>query len=83
MYLEWIDAASPADDISWWSEKEIIDWSAKFDSHIKSVGWIIQENKKFIILASEYDQANDCYAHPLRVPKPWIRRRVDLTKIIK
>lgn len=82
IYIEWYDAASPADDTGWWSEEGIIKWSDNFDSRVLSVGWIIKECKEYILLASEHNVNNNNYAHPLRVPKTWIKKRVNLTRHI-
>lgn len=83
VYIEWEDAASPAEDTCWWSEEGIRKWAREFDSFVFNVGFILEETKKYILLASEFNACLNNYAHPIRIPKIWIRKRVDLTKHIK
>lgn len=82
IYIEWADAVSPVE--SWRTRDEIIDW-AKEDSYwVGQVGWIIEETDRHIVIASQFNRNEktdgssrllDQYAHVIKIPKPWIRKR--------
>jgi hypothetical protein len=70
--IEWKDAES-ADS---WTPANEIDHDYAL---IKSVGWLINENKKTVTLALNHDTKNEAYSCILKIPKGMIKSR----KIIK
>ncbi len=81
VYLEWQDAHC---NNGWMSEPELKEWS-KGECIINEVGWIAQENKNQIILVSRKEDmaGNRSFGLIQKIPKTWIRKRIDLTKHIK
>ena len=79
IYIEWADATSPEHGV-WWTECEIKRW-AKEDSYwVDQVGWVLEENDKYILLAghrSTTKSGNDIiqYGQIQKIPKTWIRKR--------
>jgi len=85
IYIEWEDAVTNA---GWFSEEEIGEW--RKDAHswvIHETGFLIEENKRFILLAGGFKPADDWvdikYVNLHKIPKTWIRKRIDLTSKIK
>ena len=70
----------------WMSKSEMDSWS-KGEFVIKEVGWIIEETPKQIILMSRYSPPDNGdaaqYGMLQKIPKTWIKKRIDLTKHIK
>lgn len=86
IYLEWEDASSQN---GWHSRQDVKEFSEK-STIIKQVGWCFEETRRYIILVSRYapdgiftEDDDSSYAHLQKVPKTWIRKRIDLTKYIK
>ena len=50
VYLEWEDAGSP--EAGWMDLKEIKVWQGD-KAIVKSVGFLLEENKKFIVIAAD------------------------------
>lgn len=86
IYLEWEDAVSN-EEVSWKIIEEAKNWAKEREWLVKQCGWLIEENKKYIVLASRMEPGNEnSYASVgllQKVPKTWIRKRVDLTNYIK
>jgi len=83
IYIQWADATSPADE-TWQSKDEILDWAKNDSFWIESVGWLLEENKRYLVLASKRSTTKTGeeliqYGLPIKIPKTWIRKR----KIIK
>jgi len=82
IYLQWADATSPEN--IWMTEDEAKKW-AKDDSYwIEQIGWLLEENKKYILIAGskstiKTDESILQYGHLQKIPITWIRNR----KIIK
>ena len=90
IYIEWADATHP-EDASWYSEESLKEW-AKDDSYwVSQCGFVIEENKNYLLLAgmvattttaNSNNKTNQLGSY-LKIPKPWVRKRIDLTKYIK
>lgn len=82
IYLEWEDATANA---GWFSRSGAEEWGESAGSLIKQVGWLIAENKEFIVFASRWDgkfdddDGNETFGGLQKIPKTWIRKR----KVIK
>ncbi len=86
IYLEWEDATSQN---GWHTKEEVEQWIKDDNVLIRQVGWIIEENKKYLILVSRLGKSifegeeDPSYGLIQKIPKTWIRKRKDLTKDIK
>lgn len=68
MYVEWVDAVA---DVGWDDEPE------KVSVHlIKSVGWLVKDNKNEIVLAADYSDGDT--NRRIAIPKSWIRNKKPL-----
>ena len=83
IYIEWHDAFASG---SWFTKRELEDWK-KGEFIVSEVGWLIEETSKQIILAARHNQEDngdlEQWGSLQKIPKTWIRRRIDLTKHIK
>lgn len=83
IYIEWADAVR---NNTWMNKNEIKDWAERTNWIIKECGWLLEETKDHIILAMGHNpkdqDSDDQYNALLKIPKPWIQRRVDLTKYL-
>ena len=85
IYIEWADTVSSGSD---WVEKENLnEWIDNTEWIIKQCGFVIKETSKYLLLAGyikpEDDFTDIQYGHLQKIPKTWIRKRIDLTKYIK
>ena len=83
IYIEWEDACS---NDTWMDEHSAIEWSNAGRYVVKQTGFVFKENKQHLILYGgfhEHDGYQSQYHQMIKIPKGWIRRRVNLTKYIK
>ena len=90
IYIEWEDACSHAGSAktgSWLSEDESNDWAENTEWIVRQSGFIIKETKRYLTIAGMMEPGGDnhyaMFGHLQKIPKSWIRKRVDLTKQIK
>ena len=74
VYIKWIDAM--ASDTSWKTIEDAIDWGADVDCTVEEVGFIVDESKEYILLASRIN--NDMVAGLMKIPKKYITKRTEL-----
>ena len=84
IYIQWADATSP-NEFSWFTEESAIRWAKEDNFWIEQVGWILEENEKYLLLASRKnvtdffssDVSNQLiqYGQIQKIPKTWIRKR--------
>ena len=76
IYLEWEDAMHNGE---WFSEDMALAWSQRSKTIIKECGYIVEETKEYITIASRYhggDELHDITWGGLqKIPKGWIRNR--------
>ncbi len=74
VYIEWEDAS---DENGWWTRERAIAWANSGDERVRDVGWLIHETKNYILLAPRLlcQEGRELVGHPMRIPKPWIRKR--------
>jgi len=81
VYLEWADAIGCGN--SWIEKSALNEWIDDSEWFIKTIGWILREDEKFIVLAHQVKPEDafteEQYGHIQKIPKTWIRKR----KIIK
>jgi hypothetical protein len=76
IYIEWIDAHG---NTSWFSNEEIEGW-IKEDWYTQTVGFLIKETQKMIILAERHEPEKSAnrteqWGGVHKIPKTWIRVR--------
>ena len=85
VYIRWVDACS---DASGWMELEdAIKWANGTKYLVETSGWILKENKEYLLIAQQrgdwsLEDPTYQYANLMRIPKTWIKLRIDLTKHI-
>lgn len=94
IYFEWADATHPVDN-SWYESGELKKWAREDSYWVKQCGWIIEENKEYILIASQIaetsslssEKKNIMLAQYIKIPKTWIKNRIELnnhvTSLIK
>lgn len=73
LYVEWIDAYSTCDN-SWHSDEQVDAWLNDIGIH-KDVGYVVRQNKRYIVLALYSVDASDeigGYHRELAIPKKCI-----------
>ena len=83
LYVEWQDACS---NDKWMNEDEVEHWVHSEPYIVKQTGFIFSETDKVLILFNGiYDSEEYVkqYHQLIKIPKAWIRRRINLTKHIK
>ena len=85
IYLEWCDAI--ADSQRWVSVEDAKKWGKNEDWIIKQVCFLLDETKEYLLLANRINP----HLHTedeirvdglLKLPKTWVRNRVDLSETI-
>lgn len=84
VYIRWTDACS--DCHGWKDEESAIEWANGVQWLVETSGWIIKETKEYILIAQQRGDWNERddyqYANLMKIPKTWIKLRIDLTKHI-
>lgn len=72
IYVEWIDAESQD---SWESEEVVKGWAKRGGAVIRQVGFLVAEEKDYLLICCQYDSVNKSYGHANRIPAPWIIKK--------
>jgi len=84
VYLEWCDAITNND--GWKDMDEVLEWSESANWLIQECGFILKETKEYIVFAHRISPPADgheaVYGIITKIPKPWIRKRVELNEFI-
>jgi hypothetical protein len=79
-YFEWCDAQGL---VNGWHDREYVSrWSKTDNWVIYQAGYLIDETKEYIVIATQYNpqlETEDQFAEILKIPKTWIRRRRRVT----
>ena len=77
IYLEWADACSAPD--KWMADEDLDNWMKSGGWLVKQVGFLLEENKNFIVLAAmevnESEFSQGFHGHVHKIPKGWIIKR--------
>jgi len=76
IYVEWVDTV--ADPENGWKDSEACyDFFDRKDNVCKQVGFIFNENKKYLCLVSMYMPSSELHIFGMRIkiPKKWILKR--------
>ena len=74
IYLEWVDAMSRD---AWLDIEEVEKWADEKAVSIKTIGFLLKENKDFITVIQNYNI--DSCSMVMKIPKAWILKK----KLIK
>lgn len=84
VYVEWSDALANS---NWFTELEAEKWADESSWTIREVGWVIKETKDYLCLAATWKPEDDWTEAQVKliqkIPKTWIRKRVDLSGCVK
>lgn len=85
IYLEWSDAIES--QAGWQEIDTINEWAKSTDWMVAECGFLIKEKKEYIVFASrkgDYQGDNiPKFGGIMKIPKTWIKKRVDLTEFVK
>ena len=84
-YIEWTDAI---ENLNGWHElDEALEWGREDDWIVREVGCVLKETKDYILMAVKKTKPSKGreaqYGQLFKIPKPWIVKRINLTKHIK
>lgn len=74
-YIRWCDATSSLQ--TWFKVDEAIEWAKNENWEVENVGWILEETKEWILLASKVSSEGQV-GQLFKIPKTWIRERKKL-----
>ena len=84
VYIEWGDALANA---NWFTTEEAVRWAEESSWLIREVGWVMKETRDYIVLASTWKPEDDWTEEQVKllqkIPKTWVKTRVELSKYIK
>jgi len=84
IYIEWSDAHT--NTAGWRTEADAKLWAKTTDWWICECGWVIEETKEYIAIATALKPANEFedkqYLNLHKIPKGWIRKK-EVLKTIK
>ena len=75
LYIEWADAFEFTD--GWMEIEEAIARAQSTNWIVHMVGWVLEENKEYLLFSPAWTEDGG-FTSVLKLPKPWILRRVDL-----
>lgn len=70
VYVVWKDAQS---DCMWKGMDDIKEWASS-DCLIHEIGWLVYENKRYIILSSQVEREGDI-GNRTKIPKDWVFKK--------
>ena len=82
VYLEWCDAM--VNNEAWLTFDEAIEWGKTDDWVVSQVGWILEENDKYIILTSKGSKQRESiekmFGSVFKIPTTWILKRETISR---
>lgn len=85
VYIEWCDAI--ASGLEWADAEVVKDWGKKSEWVVREMGWLVGETKEYLVIASVWKPEDELcveqFKHLMKIPKTWVRRRIDLTEVVK
>ena len=80
IYIEWCDAVASGNE--WQFEDIVLEWGEMTEWVVKECGWVVNETKDYIVIASCYKEADEFtdpqYKHLMKIPKPWVIKRKEI-----
>lgn len=65
----------------WYVKEDVLDWGKSNDWLIKQAGYLLKENKDYILLATKFNPQSygeDKYSEITKIPKTWIKKRLNV-----
>lgn len=85
VFIEWCDAI--ASGLDWTEASVALEWGKRSEWVVQEVGWLLEDTKEYIVIASahkpEDEFCDEQYKHLMKIPKTWIRKRIDLSEHVK
>jgi hypothetical protein len=82
IYVEWDDAA---DEAGWMNARELETWRGTRHL-VRETGYVLEDTDDHLILSAAWGPETpfspEAFAKLTRIPKTWIRRRVELGRIV-
>ncbi len=78
--IRWCDAVSSPE--GWKYQDQYVEWANGIEWLVETTGWILRETKEYIMLAGQRGCLKDNeyqYGMVMKIPKTWVKLRVDLT----
>ena len=73
--IGWADAIENLD--GWHTKAEALGWAKDDDWSVHQVGWVLEENKDYILLSNKQNDASggrdSHFGGLFKIPKPWIK----------
>lgn len=85
IYIEWADAFSNYE--SWVELEDAKEWADNEDWIVKQVGFVLKETDEYLLLATKLNPHKNTgdttnVSGVFKLPKTWIRKRIDLTDLL-
>jgi len=80
LYIEWCDAVTF--NTGWENIEDILVWAKTENWVIRQAGFLIIENKEYVLLATKYnpqENSENKFSEITKIPKTWIRKRKTIT----
>ncbi len=71
MRVRWWDAADLGKA---WVDREEIEAFANEPVEVISYGYLVTQNKAYVVLAADYVCSDGGYSRVTKIPRPWVRR---------
>lgn len=85
VYIEWCDAI--ASGLEWTDINVAKEWGKKSEWIVRETGWLLEDTKEYISIAAvwkpEDEFCDEQVKQLMKIPKTWIKKRVDLTEYIR
>lgn len=83
IYIEWSDAHT--NTAGWRDEEEALAWARNTDWYICEAGWLIEETDEYLAIATALKPENEFedkqFLNLHKIPKGWIRMKVQINKL--
>lgn len=79
--VTWVDASDPPGDTSWYSDKDVDEFSEKV-CEVVSVGYLKSETKLYLTLVADYianPDGSTTWGRPTKIPIGMVTRKEDLS----
>ena len=84
VYIRWCDAITSKE--GWDYQENYVAWAKDVYWLVETVGWLLEETREHLLIAAQrgdyQGEAEYQYGLVIKIPKTWIKLRVDLTQHI-
>ena len=68
--IVWSDAFSNS---GWMGKEEFNEWHKTKDWLVTNVGWLVEQNSKYFVIASRWSPTQKLYGEFQKIPKTWCK----------